>query len=74
MIIYCNTPKTIDLDESQGFSFYDRNVKIMSVFFVAIQKESASTRHFLLLKCGLTDQAFLTVPPVARIILTASKE
>jgi|GEM_PF-3878516 len=24
MIIFYNTPKTIDLDESQGFSFYDR--------------------------------------------------
>ena len=28
MIIFYNTPKTIDLDESQGFSFYDRNVKM----------------------------------------------
>lgn len=28
MIIEYNTPKTINLDESQGFSFYDKNVKM----------------------------------------------
>lgn len=28
MIIIYNTPKTINLDESQGFSFYDKNVKM----------------------------------------------
>ena len=28
MIIIYNTPKTITLDESQGFSFYDKNVKM----------------------------------------------
>ena len=28
MIIIYNTPKTINLDESQGFSFCDKNVKM----------------------------------------------
>ena len=28
MIIIYNTPKTINLDESQGFSFFDKNVKM----------------------------------------------
>ena len=28
MIIIYNTPNPINLDESQGFSFYDRNVKM----------------------------------------------
>ena len=28
MLIIYNTPKTINLDESQGFSFYDKNVKM----------------------------------------------
>lgn len=28
MVIEYNTPKTINLDESQGFSFYDKNVKM----------------------------------------------
>ena len=28
MIIIYNTPKTINLDENQGFSFYDQNVKM----------------------------------------------
>ena len=31
MIIIYNTPKTITLDESQGFSFYDKNVKMLYV-------------------------------------------
>ena len=31
MMIFYNTPKTIDLDDSQGFSFYDRNVKMRYV-------------------------------------------
>ncbi len=30
MIIYYNTPQTINLDESQGFSFYDKNVKMVA--------------------------------------------
>lgn len=31
MIIIYNTPKSINLDESQGFSFYDKNVKMQYV-------------------------------------------
>jgi len=45
MIIFYNTPKTIDLDESQGFSFYDRNIKMP---YVIQNKKNYGTQDFRL--------------------------
>ena len=43
MIIFYNTPKTIDLDESQGFSFYVRNIKMP---YVIQNKKNYGTQDF----------------------------
>ena len=45
MIIFYNTPKTINLDESQGFSFYDRNIKMP---YVIQNKKNYGTQDFRL--------------------------
>ena len=46
MIIYYNIPQAIDLDESQGFSFYDKNVKMP---YVIQNKRNYGTQDFKLI-------------------------
>ncbi|MBR0188971.1 MAG: recombinase family protein [Clostridia bacterium] len=46
MIIFYNTPKTIDLDESQGFSFYDHNIKMP---YVIQNKKNYGAQDFRLI-------------------------
>ena len=48
MVIYYNTPKTMNLDESQGFSFYDRNVAMPCVI---LNKKNCGTQDFGLIMC-----------------------
>ena len=45
MIIIYNTPNTINLDESQGFSFYDKNVKMP---YVIQNREYYGLKDFIL--------------------------
>ena len=46
MIIYYNQPKSIDLDESQGFSIYNSNIKMP---YVIQNKKSYEMRNFNLI-------------------------
>ena len=48
MVIYYNIPKPINLDESQGFSFYQKNVEMP---YVILNKKNCGTQDFGLIMC-----------------------